>query len=280
MVQVRNIDVSQLQAMLNGVRDALVGVGGDVSTITADETSLLAREIAGRVGPLDRSKTRDRIAKSVRSKFLELGSSENSVFERKGGHSNSNIVWYRCDKNFLFGASRDLDMRRASGEELANIYYASKKVQGRTRIVADFVPARPHQKVAITVKVITTKRAVNSAVSIVQQAIGKLRASWLATSKKIDPAIVGPQWIERHINNGKTTKSITDLTGLQSSENPSTLFGSRARGVGRFSRLVSYAVEVRTKKLKARLKLVLSGYSKDVAQGIKAKRRGKSGGHP
>ncbi len=279
MVQVQSIDISGLEFMINGLQNALIGTGGDASEIVKDESKLLAKEISNRVGPLDREKTRARIRKSVESKFLALGSDENSQFDAKGGNGNETIKWYRCDSKFLYGAARDSDMRKASGETLANLYYASKTIQGRKRIVVDFNPARPNQKIAITSKIITNKSARNRAVAIVQQAIGKLKASWLATAKSLDSSIVGPQWIERHIKGDRTSKSITDKTSLQNPQSPAVTFGSRAIGVGKFSRLVAFAVKVRTQKVAARIDLVLSGYSKDAAAGIKIRRHAKGTSH-
>lgn len=273
MVTVSSIDVSGLQYAISGLQSALIGTGGDVSTIVADESKLLAKEIAHLIGPLDRKKTEDRIEKSVRSKFLALDDITNSKFNAKGGTSG-NVVWYRCDANFLYGAEKDRDMRKASGEALADVYYSSRMLKGRTRIIADFSPARKHQKVAITARIITSKASLMRAVKSVQTAIGKLKASWFSTAKSIDHSLVGPQWIERHIKGNRTTKSITDLTSMNVPEAPAVTFGSKALGNDKFTRLIDFAVKVRTKKVMARLDLVLSGYSHDVAAGIKAKRRG------
>jgi hypothetical protein len=273
MVTVTSIDISGLQSAIIGLQNALIGTGGDASTIVADESKLLAKEISNLIGPLDQKKTKDRIEKSVRSKFLALDDIDNSKFSSKGG-TTGNVVWYRCDRNFLYGAAKDRDMRKASGEALADVYYASRKVQGRTRIIADFTPARKHQRVAITARIITSKASLARAVKSVQLAIGKLKASWFATAKSIDHSLVGPQWIERHIKGNRTTKSITDLTSMNVPATPSVTFGSKALGNDKFTRLIDFAVKLRAKKVMARLDLVLTGYSHDVAAGIKAKRRG------
>lgn len=265
--------------MINGLQNALIGMGGDCATIVEDESRLLAMEIAKDVGPKDRSKTKARIDKSVRQRFQEL-SADVGFDTNSGREGSTGVRWYRCDKNFLFGVTPDSDMRHADPETLANIYYRSKKVQGKTRIILPFKHPRQHQQVAITSKILVSKSGLNGAVRIVQNAIGKLKASWFATAKKIEPSLVSPQWIERHIKNNRTSKSITELGGLQRHESPSITFGSKAVGVAKFDRAIQFAVGVRAKKVAARMKLVLSGYSSDVAHGIAVKRHAKKGRQP
>lgn len=260
--------------MINGLQDALIGTGGDVSTIVKDESKLLSLEISHRVGPQDRAKTAQRIDKSVRSKFIALNS-DVGFDENTGKEGHSGVKWYRCDKNFLYGVAPDSDLRHADPQTLANIYYRAKKIQGKTRIVVDFKHPRQHQRVAITTKVFTSKSVLNAAVKLVQQSIGKLKASWFATGKKIEPSLVAPQWIERHIHGSSTTKSITDLTGMSDLANPAITFGSKAEGVSKFDRVIQFAVDVRQKKVSARMRLVLSGYSKDVASGIRPRKHAK-----
>lgn len=268
------IDTKGLQFMINGLQNALVGMGGDVSTILKDETRLLAVEISKRAAPRDRKKTADRIDKSVRSRFLALGAEQTDFDANTGKEGNTGVKWYRADKDFLFGVARDSDMRHADPQTLASIYYRSQKIQGKTRLVMDFKHPRQHQRVALTSKILTSKAGLRAAVKIVQKAIGKLPASWFATAKKIQPSLVGPQWIERHIRGNRTTKSITDLSS-ENSENASITFGSKAVGVTKFDRAIQFAVNLRAKKVSRRMNLVMSGYSKDVASGMRVRRHAK-----
>lgn len=265
------IDTRGLNFVLDGVKNALLGQGGDVSTLCADESRLLAVGISDVARPKDRTKTGNRIAASYRAKFLALGQEQTDFEANTGKEGHTGVKWYRCDSKFLFGVAPDSDLRHAEPQTLVNIYYRAKMIQGKT--VVDFKHPRRMQRVAITTKVLTTKGIVNRAIAIGKKAIGKLPASWFATAKKIQPSLVGPQWIERHIKGTSTSKSVTDLSGLSNVDSPSVTFGSRAVGVMKFDRAVQFAVNLREKKLAARLRLILSGYSKDVAQGIRVKRR-------
>lgn len=277
-----SIDTRGLDFMLDGVKNALIGTGGDASELVKDESRLLAVGISDVARPKDRKKTAERIDKSFRLKFKELG--DNTSFDSQSlmnkTRSSTGVLWYRATSQFLFGVAHDSDLRKADPQTLVNVYYHTKTIGGKARIVVDFKKPR-NQKVAILTKVITSKSVLNRAIAIAKTAIGKLPASWFATAKKIQPSLVGPQWIERHIKGNKTTKSITDISSMSLAEHPSVTFGSRAVGVTKFDRAIQFAVNLRAKKLAARLDLILSGYSKDVAQGIRAQRHAhKTKGHP
>ncbi len=265
--------------MIGGLRNALIGQGGDVSTIVRDESKRLAVEIANVSKPKDRKKTADRIEGSVRSKFLAVGHEQTDFDANTGKEGHTGVKWYRCDEHFLFGVARNSDMRKANPQTVSNIYYALKKVQGKTRVVVDFKNPRRRQRVAISTRIITSKSVLRKAISIVQKGIGRLPASWFATAKQLDSSLVAAGWIERHIHGNRTNRSITDMTGLNHLDKPTMTFGSRAAGASHFDRAINHAVHVRQEKVAARLRLVLSGYAKDVAQGIKAKRHAKESNH-
>lgn len=257
--------------MVNAIGNALVGTGGDASEVVKDESRLLAMGISKVAQPKNRKKTGERIARSFESKFKAL-SEDQTQGDHLGKPGSTGVRWYRADSKFLYGVAPDSDMRQASAETLLNIYYHTKKIEGKTRIVVDFNHPRKQQRVAITTKVTVKKSTLNRAIAIAKLAIGKLPASWFATAKKIKPALVAPQWIERHIKGNKTTKSITDISRMAIPESPSITLGSRAVGVSKFSRPIQFAIDLRAKKMNARLNLILSGYSRDVASGIRAHR--------
>ncbi len=267
-----SIDQRRLDSMIQGVYNALIGTGADASEVVKDESRLLALQIMKVAQPRDRKKTGDRIASSIKSRFTELGDGFDKELSSQTGEAN----WYRADSKFLYGVSPDLDMRGANADTLAEIYYAAHNIGGKTRIVNDFNPARPSgQRKAILAKVLARKSDINRLVTLAKTAIGKLPASWFATARQIDSSASAPQWIARHLKGNQTTKSITDLTGLRNSDSPSAAFGSKAVGVAKFNRAIQFAVNLRAKKLLARLRLILSGYSRDVSEGIKARRQSK-----
>ncbi len=269
--------------MLDAVKNALVGTGGDASTLCKDESRLLALQIMKVAQPKNRQKTADRIRLSASEKFIAFG--ESSYQFDSGKASKDGIWWRHWDSDHLYGVAPDKDMRRASTEDLADIYFGGTvKKYGNSKgayIDLPFSNPRQRQKVRLYQKIVTGKSAVNKLARYAQKSIGKLPASWLATARQIDNAASAPQWISRHLKGNSTTKSITDLTGLNNPDNPSSAFGSKAKGVGRFARAVQFAVNLREKKLAHRLELILSGYAQSVRNGIKVSRQaGRVKGQP
>lgn len=278
------IDSSGLDVMLNAVQNALIGTGGDCSELTKDESRLLALQLTKLNYPRDRKVLSDKIERNVRNRFIlldmDLHKTEHGMGVGNNGEGNTN--WYAADKNFLYGSDSEAkDYRRASGDQIKDVFYSSVFKGGKARLIYSFTHShKQHQRVAILRRIITSKASLARGVKAVQLSIGKLAASWFATAKTIDSGANAPQWVSRHITRGtQSSKSITDLTGLHKWENPSVTFGSHAvastskKGIAQ----VKFAIGLREKKLAARLSLILSGYSKDVAQGIKVHRHYKKG---
>ncbi len=275
------VDTAGLDFVLNGVKHALTATGGDVSELTKDESRLLAMQLMKLNQPQDKKKTEADIDRNVRSAFLDLDNDNTKFWEnlKYQNNSESGVQWYRATKSFLYGVDEAKDLRKAGADTIKDVYFASaNNALGRSekaRLVYDFKKPRQHQKVAILRQIIVSKASLARGIKLIQASVGKLAASWLATAKTIDSSSKGPAFVERQFKNGtQTSKSITDLSGLSHLESPSVTFGSKARGAAskRGKQQVQFAMKVREQKLTARLKLILSGYSKDVAQGIKVAR--------
>lgn len=271
------IDQSGLDSMLNGVRDALIGTGGDATELTKDESRLLAMQLMRQGQPKDRMILAAKIEKNVHNRFvlldMELNTGEHGLGIGKNG-----TFWYAADKSFLYGADQAKDMTKAAGDQIADVFYSSKVKGGKARLIYDFNPPRKGgQRAAITRRIITSKASLARGVKAVQQSIGKLAASWFGTAKTIDALAKAPEFIGRHLHGSRTTKSITDLTELNKADSPAVTFGSKAHAVAteKSKQGIQFAMNVRTKKLAARMKLILSGYSKDVANGIRVQRKAK-----
>ena len=280
-----SVDTSGLDHMIDGVKDALIGTGGDITNLAKDESRLLAMQLMKLSQPRSRSELKKKIAENVSRRFVLLDQDHSDFLsdQRYRHVSDGGIEWYRASSKFLFGVDDAKDMRHASGDEVSDVFYSSKIMAGRNttqaRIISDFKTPRKQQRVAILQQVVTSKSSLNRGIRAVSNSIGKLAASWFATAKTIDGSSKAPEWISKHIKGTKTTKSVTELGGLNNIENPSVTFGSHAHAVAtkRGIKMVEFALKVRTTKLAQRLKLILSGYSEDVRHGIKVHRHFKKG---
>lgn len=273
------IDTRGLEFMINGLKNALIGTGGDISNLAKDESRLLSMQLMKLSQPQSRPALEGKIEKNVRDRFILLDMDLSKSEHGLGVSGGTN--WYAADKNFLYGSdSKAKDMRRSAGDQIADAFYSSKVGGGKARLVYGFKHPHRHQRVAILRRIITSKASLNRGIKVVKESIGKLAASWFATAKTIDSGSNAPQWISKHLTRGsQSSKSITDLTGLSLIESPSVTFGSKAHAVSskKGMALVRFALQVRQKKVAARLELILSGYSKDVAAGIKVRRHYKKG---
>ena len=270
-----SIDTSELDRMIGAINNALIGTGGDASEITKDESRLLATQLMKLAQPKDRKALGNKIEANVRSRFAALNE-DNATSDSGLGVSADGTNWYAADSNFLYGSRDAVNMRKASGDEIASVFYTSVFKGGKARLIYDFTKSKKkHQKIAITQRIITSKASLARGVRKVKESIGKLAASWFATAKTIDPSASAPNWIADHLHGNKTSKSITDLTGAKDLANPSVTFGSKAHAVSskKGVQQVQFAMNIRTKKLKHRLELILSGYAEDVRHGIKVARK-------
>ena len=270
-----SIDQTGLDSMIGAINNALIGTGGDASTVTVDESRLLAMQLMKLGQPRDRQALGKKIETTVRQRFSELN--EDNATQDKGlGVSADGTRWYAYDKNFLYGSADSKDMRKADGNQIKDVFYHSVFKGGKARLVYDFKSAKKHQKIAITQRIITSKSSLERGIKQIKLSIGKLAASWFATAKTIDSTATAPAWIASHLTRGsQSSKSITDLSGVKNLDHPSVTFGSKAHAVtsDKGRQQVQFAMNVRTKKLKHRLELILSGYAEDVRHGIKVARK-------
>lgn len=101
-----------------------------------------------------------------------------------------------------------------------------------------------------------------------QSHVGRMKAAWLPALAACGGEIKTP-FVTRHpLSMVKGT-----VQNNMDSDSPSMEVRNFARGVGRYAGVVKSAVNIRAKKIKERVRLILSGYSKDVKAGIRARSR-------
>lgn len=271
MIQVASVDTTGLQTMLNGLQAALVASGqqGDCAQLVKSEARLLATEITRQVAPSDRQRTASIIREKFELRFTAL---------TEGGHAADRAVgrdleisgrtsaeWYKANRNFLYGISPELDLRDASPELVAKIF---PRITKSRNLILDFKHPHKHQRVLISTKVLTKRSTVNKAASIVVSHLGRMKASFAETAQKLGWTSI-PQWIAKHL---PSPKAISETSGLSRADSPSVTFGSTSRGVSSQRGLVQRAVKRRERAMLNRMRLILSGYSKDVAKGMRPRK--------
>lgn len=268
MVTVQSIDISGLQFLIGGLQNALIGDGADVSNITRDEARLLAIEIAGRVGPRDRAKKVRSIPGEIKTVFVPAPADKkySSAFGR-----GDKMVWLNAGPDFLTGI--DNENYRPDMNDIVWMERTFVKLKGKMGNKYKVVGEHGKQHVQKINRIMVKRGVFAKFVLFMISHLGRMKASWYATAKKLDPALVAPGWIARHIPNNP--KAVTQLEGLSNHESPSVTFGSSALGIATQTKNVGAAVRIRKAKVAARLNLVLSGYAQDVKRGMKPRRHAK-----
>ena len=67
-----SVDTSGLDHMIDGVKDALIGTGGDITNLAKDESRLLAMQLMKLSQPRSRSELKKKIAENVSRRFVLL----------------------------------------------------------------------------------------------------------------------------------------------------------------------------------------------------------------
>jgi len=267
MIAVQEIDTRGLTSLINGLSNALISQGGDCSQVVKDETRLLAAECGKISGPRNRQKKFNSIPKEIGRVFAPLPAKPWGI--KKRGHGD--MLWLNSGEHFLTGVRRSRVLSESPSME--TMFRAFIMADGKMGKKYSVIGERGKQNVQEINRIMVKRSSFSQFTRFVQSHMGRMKATWFATAKKIEPSTEVPKWIARHIDGNP--KAITDLTGLQNSESPSTVFGSKAIGIGKFRDEINAAVKSRETKVAAKIKLILSGYSKDVAHGIKIRRHGK-----
>jgi hypothetical protein len=116
-------------------------------------------------------------------------------------------------------------------------------------------------------RVIVPRGTLAAYTAKIQARVGRWKASWAQGLART--GVNFPAWISRHFGT-VNEESVFDLSKMNDPVRPSITFGSNSPGNNRIRSLVQNAVNLRAKAVLRKIKLIISGYSKDVASGIRA----------
>lgn len=265
MIEVAAIDTRNLTFLLNGLKHALIGTGqsGDAAQLVKDQTRLLAIEVGNVIGPQSLAKGVDKIQRDVNS-FLFSNKDDNiHGLSRQG----EDMTWMYAGPHFLVGASNE-DYHGDTWGDASKLLRDAKTAGPRGKTYIE-IGERGKQHVMKVNRTVISTVSKNALLQKLYTHIGRMKASILQTAVKLGPTLT-PGWILQHM---PSPKAISDLTGLDNAESPSTTFGSTSRGISRMRDKVQRAVRIREKKMAIALKGILSGYSKDFKAGHPPRRR-------
>lgn len=260
------IETDKLILGMDSLREALLGQGQDARNLVQDETRILARTIVAFVPPVSNGKSAKQIGElavesdlkdlitEVNQTLIDEVGSKYGITDIKGAYlmertgERVQLEWEHIDPtgnrlDEYHAQYRNKDGRiPKSGDSADNVWSA--------RVVVPYGTRDPF-------------------IAKIKAHVGHFKATWAKAG-----AILGdrsyPRWITNHFG---TQLGILNKDGLSNPEAPTITFGSRAQGNQKIAKDVQKAVNARVKNLAAKVKLALSGYSRDLAKGMRAQAR-------
>lgn len=242
-----NIDMTEFNRGMAGLIHQ-VGLSGPL--VVEKETGELIKTLVRISPPAEPTKTRASIKANLEKTFHIFGKFTNHEYDDTKT-SKTGVKWYMWNPKFLFGSTPDKDMRKASHEDLMQVHYRRKNVQGSARIIMPFKKPRRGQRVAMITRVITTEKNVKKLITRISKHVGRLKAGWLKAVFKGEIKVTGgylpPQWVTRHANGARGDYK----NELSVKDSPAFTIINQAKGVSsKVSKyFLSKAVDIRAKAM-------------------------------
>lgn len=251
------------QQMLNDLHDALVGSGrmGDAATVLEDEFRLAMKQIINLTPPPglgqaarsqgEKAVTRDlsKLFTPVDEEMLNIIGSQFGVdgidrwiTDTDGGKQH--LIWDKLDP---------------TGTGIETFHHANQNRRGRTINAKRKGRGQPFWYAAYVVSKTDFLPYLQKLISHV----GRRKAGWAAAYESVGGKV--QRWISRHL----PTPGGRVVNMLSNKGKPSITAFNMAPGIGDDQRIVADALRIRREAMAKRLKLILSGYSRDVANGIR-----------
>ena len=262
-----DIDTSRAVAALDGLAAAL---GKDKSDLLKDECRLLSKTITAFVPPLrGPGGSPEQVGKQAIGRELTnlISEADVELMDKVGsehGVSNINDVWLtKKDGEKIELLWGNLD---PTGNRLPEFHeqYRDQRT-GKVKTVKG-------QSGKWKARVVVPKGIRDAFIRKTQAHVGAWKASWARAGAELGQKF--PRWITKHFSTSAPL-GVVDLIKANDPTYPTITFGSRAPGNGRMQQRIQAAVKSRARSMARRTKLILSGYSKDISQGMKAQYRAK-----
>jgi len=261
MLTVSSVDMSGFNAGMRG----LANIGIPMSKVVKKETGELIKTLVRQSPAANAKKIKD----DVMRRFELQSSAVKPEFD--GMKTSSGMNWISVNKNYLVGVAPDLDMRKATPDELKSVMYSITK---KGRIRKEFKHPRKLQKVLLLQRIVSKAATVKKLALQKAGNRGRLKAGWLSAVVGGVITLAGgslpPDWVKKHATPGKMKGR--HESGLQNQNFPSFTIANFAKGVrnGATLRTVNLALKIRAKAMAANAATYFKGKKKlsDYAKGI------------
>lgn len=257
-----DVDISRLNSRIEELHDALmVNGGGDVSAIFRDEAMLFLRQVIRLTPP----KTREQGENAIRRDLLKIFTPVNQDFLDdliiEHGHNHID-VWITSSQDDE-RKHIEFDYASNTGTEMADFHRRNRNARGRTANLKR-MSSGWYSPFAVSFEHFAAYR------DKILAHVGRRKSGWGKSLVEMGGKVAG--WINRHVTSGKAPGEKQIVVG----EKPSVTLINRAVGIGADERIVRSALRIRYEAIGRRMRLVVSGYSKDVARGLRIQRQART----
>lgn len=166
--------------------------------VVSQQAGLLMLDLARNLPPKDPEKTKATIQKAVQDRFSILTAPGTDFSVGSGGkEGRGDIHWIGSSPSLLFGIAKDVDMTKATPEDLRKLYYHTTK-SGKISL-----GHRGKQRVKVSQKITTREATRAKLVKIIQDRVGLLRASFCKGLSAVQAKGKPPAWVAKQIDKAK-----------------------------------------------------------------------------
>lgn len=253
------IDGSKLMGRVQELHDALIGQGqaGDAATIFEDEARRFVQGVIRLTPPRNQKQGEAAISRDLMKVFTPV--TEDLLNTIGSEHGLSAIdVWMTT----AGGEKKELDWRKIdpTGAGMADFHRRNRNSRGKTYNLKKQRGDKWYAPYVVTFEDYAAYRDKMFA------RVGRRKAAWAKSFAGLGGKVAG--WISRHLSGAKG-----EFVWRNDPNKPSITMINRSPGIQGDEHIIRSALRVRTEAIQRRIKLVLSGYSKDVSQGMKISRK-------
>jgi hypothetical protein len=253
------IDTRKLNEVLHDLREALIGQGKDVSTILQDEHRRLTRTIVNFTPPIPSKGAQTIGEKAVRNDLKAL------ISEAGPGLIDSIGAQYGLKDIDAWRTQKGGKTMRLLWDNLALNPAMLPELHNQYRNHLGRIPKMPNLGSGVwSSRIVVEKGRRDTYIAQVQSHVGRWKAKWAYGAAQLGDRY--PAWITRHFGHIASKATFRpELTG----DKPTITFGGSGPNFAQDKGKIQGAIKFRVKAITNRIKIVASGYAKEVAQGVR-----------
>lgn len=248
-------DATRFNQQMAAVHDALIGAGqaGDASTIVQDSARLLLKQAIKFTPPKTQGQGNTAVTRDI---YRSMSIPTPDFFRNDRLKAIVNKTLKSSDAEALQAV-----LRNSQGWKKWEVKPYSDNLHKSVR--------DSRGRVQKSKNVFVLERGMHRARIVkIKKRVGSMKAAWRPAFQVVGGKVAG--WISRHQRPyGYATASIIGT------EKPFIIINNHARGIGLFKRQFNEALRARSEAMAKRVRLILSGYAKDVAAGIRVSRKAR-----